>query len=96
MSGKVEFAREFRWRVDAASTRIYPKGWKGVVDSDVEEAAGAEGALVGVIGEDAAPLAGMTVAALKATAEAESIDLGDAVKKADIIAAIEAARAAKS
>ena len=94
MTVKVQFTREFRWRVDAASVRIYPAGWTGHVDSDVEEAAGAAGALVGVAGEDATPLAGMTVAALKATAEAESIDLGDAVKKADIIAAIEAARAA--
>lgn len=33
-----------------------------------------------------------TVADLKATAEAEGIDLGDATKKADIIAAIRAAR----
>jgi len=35
-----------------------------------------------------------TVADLKATAEAEGIDLGEATKKADILAAIRAARAA--
>lgn len=37
-------------------------------------------------------LSGMTVPELKALAEAESIDLGDATKKADIISAIELAR----
>jgi hypothetical protein len=36
----------------------------------------------------------LTVADLKALAEAEEIDLGDATKKADIIAAIELAREA--
>ena len=39
-------------------------------------------------------LASMTVADLKGLAEAEGIDLGDATKKADIIAAIELAREA--
>jgi hypothetical protein len=39
-------------------------------------------------------LDGMKVADLKALAEAEEIDLGDATKKADIIAAIELAREA--
>lgn len=39
-------------------------------------------------------LADMTVAQLKDLAAARSIDLGDATKKADIIAAIEAGRAA--
>lgn len=39
-------------------------------------------------------LDGMKVADLKALAEAEGIDLGDATKKADIIAAIELAREA--
>lgn len=38
------------------------------------------------------PLAENTVAKLKAIAAAESIDLGDATAKADIIAAIELAR----
>lgn len=37
-----------------------------------------------------------TVPKLKALAEAEEIDLGDATKKADIIAAIELAREAKA
>jgi hypothetical protein len=37
-------------------------------------------------------LAALKVADLKALAEAEGIDLGDAVKKADIIAAIELGR----
>lgn len=37
-------------------------------------------------------LSGMSVADLKALAEAENIDIGDASKKADIIAAIELAR----
>jgi hypothetical protein len=37
-------------------------------------------------------LADMTVAELKALAEAETIDLGDATKKADIISEIELAR----
>ena len=37
-----------------------------------------------------------TVAELKAIAEAEEIDLGDATKKADIIAAIELAREARA
>jgi hypothetical protein len=39
-------------------------------------------------------LAGMKVADLKALAESEGIDLGDASKKADIIAAIELSREA--
>lgn len=38
----------------------------------------------------------LTVPELKALAEAETIDLGDAAKKADIIAAIELAREAKA
>ncbi len=42
--------------------------------------------------EDAG-LAGMKVPELKALAEAEGIDLGEASKKADIVAAIEKARA---
>jgi len=41
-------------------------------------------------------LNGNTVAELKAIAGAEGIDLGDVTKKADIIAAIELARDAKS
>lgn len=41
-------------------------------------------------------LSDMTVAELKAVAEAEAIDLGDASKKADIVAAIELAREAKA
>jgi len=41
-------------------------------------------------------LADMTVNDLKALAEAEAIDLGDATKKADIVAAIELAREAKT
>lgn len=46
--------------------------------------------------EDDAPeaLADMTVAELKALAEVEGIDLGDATKKADIVSAIELAREA--
>jgi hypothetical protein len=43
--------------------------------------------------EDAG-LAGMKLADLKALAEAEGIDLGDATKKADIVSAIELAREA--
>lgn len=42
----------------------------------------------------AEPLDNMTVAQLKALAEAEKIDLGDATKKADIVAAIELAQEA--
>lgn len=45
-------------------------------------------------GGDDEGLASMTVADLKALAEAEGIDLGDSTKKADIIAAIELAREA--
>lgn len=41
-------------------------------------------------------LNGNTVAELKVIAEAEEIDLGDATKKADIVAAIELAREAKA
>ncbi|MFC7378264.1 hypothetical protein [Brevundimonas sp. GCM10030266] len=41
-------------------------------------------------------LADKTVAELKAIAEAEAVDLGDATKKADIIAAIELAREEKA
>lgn len=41
-------------------------------------------------------LGDMTVNELKAVAEAEEIDLGDATKKADIVAAIELAREAKA
>lgn len=47
-----------------------------------------------VEGGDDEGLASMTVADLKALAEAEEIDLGDATKKADIITAIELAREA--
>lgn len=48
--------------------------------------------------DDDAPkeLAHMTVAELRALAEAEGIDLGDAAKKADIVAAIELAREEKA
>lgn len=42
------------------------------------------------------PLADLTVARLRALAEAETIDLGDATKKDDIVAAIELAREAKA
>ncbi|HQS96692.1 MAG: hypothetical protein B7Y38_11480 [Sphingomonadales bacterium 28-56-43] len=42
-------------------------------------------------GDDEADLAKMTVAQLKAFAEANDIDLGDAEKKADILSAIELA-----
>lgn len=45
--------------------------------------------------EDASPLAKMKVDELKALAAKEEIDLGDATKKDDIIAAIELAREAK-
>ncbi|MDX3885992.1 MAG: hypothetical protein QHC65_16330 [Sphingomonas sp.] len=38
--------------------------------------------------DDAADLAGLTVDQLKSVAEAEGVDLGEATKKADIIAAI--------
>lgn len=41
-------------------------------------------------------LADMTVSQLKALAETEAVDLGDATKKADIVAAIELAREAKT
>jgi hypothetical protein len=44
----------------------------------------------------AAAFADLTVAELKVIAEDEAIDLGDATKKADIIAAIELAREAKA
>ena len=46
--------------------------------------------------DDETGLNAMTVAELKALAEAEEIDLGDATKKADIVAAIELAREAKA
>lgn len=42
------------------------------------------------------PLGELTVAKLRALAEAEKIDLGDAAKKDDIVAAIELAREAKA
>jgi len=42
-------------------------------------------------GDDEADLSKMTVAQLKAFAEANDIDLGDAEKKADILSAIELA-----
>jgi hypothetical protein len=42
------------------------------------------------------PLAELTVAKLRALAEAEQIDLGDASKKDDIVAAIELAREARN
>jgi hypothetical protein len=45
---------------------------------------------------DGEGLNGNTVAELKAIAESEEIDLGDATKKADIVAAIELAREAKA
>jgi hypothetical protein len=45
---------------------------------------------------DDGSLEAQTVPELKALAEAEEIDLGDATKKADIIAAIELAREAKA
>lgn len=43
-------------------------------------------------GEPVEDLKAMTVAELKAIAEAENVDLGDATRKADIVAAIELAR----
>lgn len=45
-------------------------------------------------GEEGRELGDMTVAKLKALAEEKNIDLGDATKKADIVAAIEAAEPA--
>jgi hypothetical protein len=47
--------------------------------------------VLGETEEDAPELSKMSVTALKAFAEANSIDLGDATKKADIISAIELA-----
>ncbi|MFN3836776.1 MAG: hypothetical protein ACK4MI_03590 [Brevundimonas sp.] len=47
-------------------------------------------------GDDDKPLGELTVAKLRALAEAEAIDLGDATKKDDIVAAIELAREAKA
>lgn len=46
--------------------------------------------------DDDKGLAGLKVEDLKALAEAEGVELGDATKKADIIAAIELARESKS
>lgn len=46
--------------------------------------------------EDVNPLAGLKVDELKAYAEEHDIDLGDATKKADIIAAIEEAEAERA
>lgn len=54
-----------------------------VLPGDIEEVDGGD------------TLAGKTVKELKAMAEAEGIDLGDASNKADIIAAIELAREPK-
>jgi len=42
-------------------------------------------------GDEGSGLGDMTIAKLKAYAEEKNIDLGDATKKADIVAAIEAA-----
>jgi hypothetical protein len=47
-------------------------------------------------GPEGDPLSALTLPALKALAAEEGTDLGAATKKADIIAAIEAARAAKA
>lgn len=46
--------------------------------------------------EDDAPLADLTVAQLKALAEARGVDLGDATKKADMVAALELAAEASA
>ncbi|CAN7169595.1 hypothetical protein [Brevundimonas sp. LjRoot202] len=73
-------------------------------DLDVSEAEAAAAKATGwfskpkVEDDDDGPkeLGDMTVNELKALAEAETIDLGDATKKADIVAAIELAREAKA
>ncbi|MDF0543339.1 hypothetical protein PX699_13355 [Sphingobium sp. H39-3-25] len=57
---------------------------------DAEVASVYEGIVEGDATDDG--LASHTVAELKAIAEAEGIDLGDATKKADIVSAIELAR----
>lgn len=61
----------------------YAEEWFEVVEGDEPE------------GGDAPELAKMTVADLKAFAEANAIDLADATKKDDILAAIELALEAK-
>lgn len=58
-------------------------GWIQISDSDALTYAP-------VKGDDAEPLEKLTVDDLKAIAEAEQIDLGEASKKADIVAAVDA------
>lgn len=83
------------------------EGARGVVDSDGNTIWAEPGQTIEVAnadkvhpdfegddGETGDGLADITVAELKAIAEAEGVDLGEATKKAEIIAAIEAARAA--
>lgn len=71
---------------------------KTSADLDVEEAELTSAENTGWFEIDAAPkaLKDHTVAELRAIAEADQIDLGDAEKKADIVAAIELAREAKA
>lgn len=80
---------------------VYIDGGKTSDDLDVSEGELASAKSTGffaIDGEEVEDrgLAGMKVEDLKALAEAEQIDLGDATKKADIIAAIELARESKA
>lgn len=63
--------------------------------SEAELAVIAEGDWFEVDGEEGDDLSKLSVAKLKELAAEEQIDLGDATKKADIIAAIELGREAK-
>lgn len=95
---QVEFAADYRHRVDAAAVKVYPAGWSGQVPAELATAARKAGALAETGGGETTParprkLADLTVRELEAVAAAlpEPVDLSDAKTKNDKLAAFEAA-----
>lgn len=92
--------------VHTKSGLVYVEAGKTSEDLDVSEAEAKAAKATGWFSrakveddddaDDDKPLGELTVAKLRALAEAEEIDLGDATKKDDIVAAIELAREAKA
>lgn len=94
---------KFNLTNEAPGARGYPGGLveagqtlSGVELTDEQAAHVRRFGLLRIEPADEGDLHAMKVADLKALAEAEDIDLGDAIKKDDIIAAIELAREEKA
>ncbi len=96
----VKFAREFRIKISALETRLFPPGWAGRVEADIAAAADKAGALLkeGIekIEGKAPDVTEGTVAEMKAWLDAHEppIEYAANAKKADLVALIEQTRAA--